>query len=484
MASGIAALRSRAVLLALLLAPSACGGDDDSSDGDSGMPDGGADQDAGVQPTCADGDVLDLLQAVPGFTVEEAASGNDRYSFFHIGVEQPVDHEQPDGATFVQRITLMHRDCDAPMVLHTTGYFGLESPLASEPTALLDANQIDVEQRYFQPSRPEPPDWSLLTIEQAAADHHRIVEALAPIYGGAWVSTGASKGGMTSVYHRRFYPDDVDATVAYVAPLSFGAPDDGYHPFFDTVGDEACRARLREFQREVLTRRAAMVELLSQDGKTSGLTYERLGGPEAALEEGVIEFTWTFWQYSEPSLCEVVPDEAASDGDVWAFFVSVGGATFLDDTIIDVYSPYYYQAFTQLGYPSSPRAHIDDLLETLKIPRDYLPTGATATYDDGAAMEDIDAWVKAEGERILFVYGEQDPWSAGPFELGQADDSFLFVAPGANHGAKIADLDPDDRAASLQALERWTGVEPISPDARSGRLRPVPPPIVPPPAAR
>jgi hypothetical protein len=468
-------------LLALLLAPAACGGDDDSGDEGENDAGPGAGQDAGMQPSCADGDVLDLLQAVPGFTVTEDASGDDRYRFFRIEVEQPVDHEQPDGPTFAQRVTVMHRDCDAPMVLHTTGYYGLEAPFASEPTELLDANQIDVEQRYFPPSRPEPPDWSLLTIEQAAADHHRIVEALTPIYAGAWVSTGASKGGMTSIYHRRFYPDDVDATVAYVAPLSFGAPDDGYHPFFDTVADEDCRARLREFQREVLTRRVAMIDLLTQDGEPAGLTYERLGGPEAALEEGVIEFTWTFWQYSEPSLCEIVPDAAAPDEDVWAFFVSIGGAAFLDDTIIDVYSPYYYQAYTQLGYPSSPRAHLDDLLETLKIPRDYLPAGAAATFDDGAAMEDIDAWVKADGERLLFVYGAQDPWSAGPFELGQADDSFLFVAPGANHGAKIADLDPDDRAASLDALERWTGVEPTLPDARSRRLRPVPPPVLPPP---
>ncbi|MFP2912532.1 hypothetical protein ACLESD_47465, partial [Pyxidicoccus sp. 3LFB2] len=32
------------------------------------------------------------------------------------------------------------------------------------------------------------------------------------------VSTGASKGGMTSIYHRASAPKDVDATVAYVAP--------------------------------------------------------------------------------------------------------------------------------------------------------------------------------------------------------------------------------------------------------------------------
>jgi hypothetical protein len=42
---------------------------------------------------------------------------------------------------------------------------------------------------------------------------------------GKWVNTGASKGGMTSVYHRRFFPNDLDANVAYVAPLSYSQED-------------------------------------------------------------------------------------------------------------------------------------------------------------------------------------------------------------------------------------------------------------------
>ena len=37
---------------------------------------------------------------------------------------------------------------------------------------------------------------------------------------------------MTAIYHRRFYPDDVDGTVPYVAPISFGAPDLRYPTTF------------------------------------------------------------------------------------------------------------------------------------------------------------------------------------------------------------------------------------------------------------
>ena len=72
--------------------------------------------------------------------------------------------------------------------------------------------------RTVNRSAPASMDWSKLDIWQAATDHHRLVTALKPLYPARWISTGASKGGMASVYHRRFYPADVTATIAYVAP--------------------------------------------------------------------------------------------------------------------------------------------------------------------------------------------------------------------------------------------------------------------------
>src|SRR5688500_13585637 len=195
----------RVALIALALG--ACGGDDDGGDGDA-LP---------------DGDLADVLAASPGMTVTEEEV-EPPYRFFRLEYQQPVDHADPDGAAFGQRMTLVHRDPEAPMILHTGGYHLYEQPFLSELGVLLDGNQVHVEQRFFGPSRPDPADWAMLTIEEAAADHPRIVEALAPLYRGAWLSTGASKGGMTSIFHRRFYPDDVDVTVPYVPPISFRAP--------------------------------------------------------------------------------------------------------------------------------------------------------------------------------------------------------------------------------------------------------------------
>ncbi|MFO0660080.1 MAG: hypothetical protein U0165_09660 [Polyangiaceae bacterium] len=143
----------------------------------------------------------------------------------------------------------------ADAVLANTGYdlYGLSR---FEPTVMLNANQVLVEQRWFSPSRPDPADWSFLRIWQAASDHHKIVELLKPFYTQKWLSTGESKGGMTSVYHRRFYPDDVFATVAYVAPQSYGNADPRYINFLNQVGSAECRDALKQLQIEVLNRRS------------------------------------------------------------------------------------------------------------------------------------------------------------------------------------------------------------------------------------
>ena len=160
---------------------------------------------------------------------------------------------------FEQVINLWHRGYDRPTALHTSGY-GVGGAL-TEPTQLIDGNQLSVEHRFFNESTPASKDWSKLTVWQAATDHHRIVAAFKKaLYGGRWVSTGGSKDGMTAVYHRRFYPSDVDATVAYVAANDVQNARDNYTEFIQRAGnDPACNAALRTWQRTALSRRSAMV---------------------------------------------------------------------------------------------------------------------------------------------------------------------------------------------------------------------------------
>lgn len=408
--------------------------------------------------------LAETLAGIEGVASVDELVPIESYRQFEIRFEQPVDHGDLAGPRFTQKLTLLHRDAAAPVVLVSTGYHDFLSPFRTEPTTLLDANQIVIEHRYFGESRPEPLDWAYLDIAQAAADHHRVVAAFEPLYPGAWISTGASKGGSVSVFHRRFYPDDVDGTIAYVAPISFEAGDARYASFFDeldqSLGDDDCVERVREVQRRALLERDALEEYFAGQSVMWGYEFERMGGLSRAFETAVVELEWTFWQYMGVGVCDLVP-EAEDSIDVIAGFIDITGVMgSMSDQQIAAFEPYYYQARTEMGYPGVPFEHVADLLQfdydagfELLLPDGLEPIPA---YDP-ALMRDVADWLAGEGGRILFVYGAHDPWTAGQFALGQASDSYLYLAPAVNHGATIGNLAEVDRQAALEALSAWAG---------------------------
>ncbi|MFP2925899.1 S28 family serine protease, partial [Pyxidicoccus sp. 3LG] len=373
-------------------------------------------------------DILAALQAIPGLTVvREAPSRYPGTRFFVLSYDQPVDHKRPEARRFQQRITLLHRSTQAPMVLASSGYGIGTSPTQFEPTALLQANQLYVEHRFFGPSTPEPATYEHLTLEQAATDHHRIVKAFKPLYGGKWVSTGGSKGGMTSIYHRALYSRDVDATVAYVAPNSYGPQDPRYIQFLSRVGDAACRERIQAFQRDVLSRREELTPLMVETVVAQGDTLDVLGA-DKAFEFLVLELPFSFFQYTPAEFCTFIPAPGAPVDEVVSALDGIVGFYNFSDSSLHYYAPYYFQAGTQLGSYRSDERHLRDLV---RYPRQYVPESMVPFSMEGYhfnywSMPLIEAWVKGLGERILLVYGENDPWSTGAFEVRQRNDSYRF----------------------------------------------------------
>lgn len=411
------------------------------------------------------GDILAQLKAIRGMRVTEKDSTIPGVRWFWLEYRQPVDHRKPWGQWFEQRVMLQHKSADKPMVLYTSGYDTPEVMFTAEPTALVDGNQISVEYRYFTPSRPEPTDWSKDNIWQAATDEHRLIRALKSIYKGKWISTGASKGGMTAVYHKRFYPGDVDGSVVYVAPNDVNNNDDrAYDAFFRTVGDDPeCRAHVKALAREFLKRRPAMLQRFKAAADEQGLTFTILRTMDRAFENSVMDYEWAFWQYSLQSDCPSLPSVDASDDEIYKTLDTISGLSFYSDQGLAPYIPYYYQAGTQLGWPSPKFKHLRPLLryEESYQPRTYVPRDIPMRFDRGRAMRDIDRWVRHNSHHMLFLYGSNDPWGAEPFTLGRGSrDSAVYVAPGMNHSARlIAKLPAGEQAAAVADVKRWAGVE-------------------------
>jgi hypothetical protein len=412
-----------------------------------------------ANPVCTEANVASLLQNTAGVSnLKEEACGKyvtGSARCFLFSFQQATDHKNP-AATFAQRVRLIHRGCGEGMTIEDSGYEDAGIYYESEPSLLFGTNTVSLEHRFQGRSRPKGDDiWPSLTIENGAGDLHELIRALRPTYPQRWVSTGASKGGITAVYHRFFYPKDVDGTIGYVAPASRARADSRYQERLMSMAfPEACASKVRAFQVNTLSvRREALVSMLiSQYGVTAD---------EAAfaLESYAASFDWAFWQYEFD--CQLVPSEQEPDSAYFEVFrkqIDAGQQSGGDPMEQQLSSAALsYEWSWQQGFALQTGAHVLPLLKTeAGTRRGIEETWLSAFPDkplpayDGSLTESVRAWVSTKAEHMILVYGEQDPWSGGALDAPQQASSVRYFAPNRGHGAEILSLVASDAAEALQ----------------------------------
>lgn len=394
------------------------------------------------------------------------------YRYWIMRFDQPIDHANPDAGTFTQRVSLLHVDERAPrpMVIHTNGYEDNWGFYVGELAQLLAGNQVALEHRYFGDSRPAPTDWQYLTVAQMAEDEHAVIAALHEVYGGAFLSTGGSKGAVTALAHRRAYPDDVAGSVLYSAPLLVGdasGGDDYPTTQLADLGEEGCRERLQALTNTMLREHAALTTAM---GATSG--YGRVT-PAAALEAAILNLDWVFWQNDGVRECANMMKQPSGTADeLLAFLEHYSPVVELDDDSIGKLEAYYYQSYRELGYPEGIPPFVDTSLVSYAGDEDaYLGKlpGRVAPAYDPSTLQAISDFVHGAGDRLMFVYGGWDPWAARPFALGAAQHSGLFSQDMGTHSVKITTLADADQDAAYALLADWTGVSPARAASASRR---------------
>ena len=399
-------------------------------------------------------DILEKLQSLPNLQVDEITPQNGYERQFEIYISQPLDHNNPAGQQFQQQIFLSHRDESAPVVFMPSGY-AARATTAAELSLLLQANQIYVPHRFMDGARPAQMDWQYNTIEQAAADHHQIVELFKEIYNGIWVSYGASKNGATALLHRRFYPDDVDATVAKVAPISLAIEDPRYDTFLENVADEATRNKIKEYQIALLQNRSKILPMIQNYMNNSQFHYSVSEG--VILEFETCEYAFSFWQVTDHDTAGI-PDSSSTAQELYAHLEGGGYFPFYSDKYMNFYEPVFYQFYTELGYYRLVTDHLQGLLVSVPNPSYsfFAPQGVALNFNP-QAMQDVLQWLQTEGNNIIYIYGELDPWTAGAVEPTGQTNAIKIVQPGANHYINIADL--NEKALVYTTLESWLGIE-------------------------
>ena len=394
------------------------------------------------------------IESLPGIvSVEQIETDSEYVSAFKIFIEQPVDHNKPDGKIFKQKFYLSHKDESLPMVAELDGY-NIDYNRKNELASILKCNKIVVEHRYFGESRQDSLDWNYLTVKQSAEDHHKIIETMKMIYDEQWVTTGISKGGQTTYIHKYYFPDDADASVCYVAPLNLTAEDPRVYHFLDHVGTAECRDKMLQFQREVLKREDELVPMFIEYTKSSAYNYS-IGSYNFVFEFVVLEYGFAFWQWQYTN-CSQIPDTNASNEDLFEHLKEGSSFSYFSDQDIEANLPFIYQAYSQMGYYGYDITNLKDLLKEVKEPtsRIFLPKYLNPEFDC-CTMQDINNWIQKHGNNMIFIYGEIDAWSSTAVELTGETNSIKMIKTGGNHRTRIKSFNEKDQQFIVNTLTDW-----------------------------
>ena len=405
--------------------------------------------------------LIQKLRAAGVDSLRSFCINSDRYSeAVEIFLKQDIDHSKPGLGHFYQRVILRHRGFDKPMVMVTEGYaagYALWADYDEEIAGMLDANLIVAEHRYFGKSVPKPLDWKQLTLANATADLHAVNQLFRKIYPGPWLSTGISKGGQTTIYYRYFYPDDVAASVPYVAPLNFSVADKRVYHFKDTVADESCRSHLQALQTDLLQRRDVFLPMFADSALKRNLTFNMVGGVEKAFEYNVLEYGFAFWQWYAGG-CGQLPEPGSDKHQVFNAFVESTGYDFFADQSIEVFQPFFYQALTEMGFYSYETKDFGQALKLVTNPNfnHTLPAGLKVRYSPRLSKK-VNRWLRREGNNFLYVYGGYDAWSATAVQPGDKTNALKLVLPGGSHVTRLANFDEETRKRAVETLKGWIG---------------------------
>lgn len=397
---------------------------------------------------------ISAISAIKEIRPLETSEFSEKYVTYFT---QPLDHRHPEKGSFRQRVIVSHVGFDRPTVIVTEGYgaaYALRSQYREELSKLLNANMIFVEYRYFLESTPEPKDWQYLTAENSADDLHAITTAFKNIYPGKWIATGISKGGQTTLLYRTFYPDDVDISVPYVAPLCYGVEDGRHEPFLHKVSTPENRKIIEDFQLEALKRKATLLPRFEK--YCTEKNYSFRAPIEEIYDYSVLEYSFALWQWGTP--ISSIPATTASDDEIFSHLLAISEPGYF--TADSPNASFFVQAARELGYYGYDVQPFKQYLSIQSsegyLHRLMLPEELKDMPFDKTLSKKITKFLKKQDPKMIFIYGQNDPWTAaGVTWLKNKKNIHVFIQPNGSHLARISTLPETEKAKVMELINGW-----------------------------
>ena len=406
-------------------------------------------------------DFSKLLKSLDGISDVQMLESPVFKEKYVMKIRQNVDGDNADKGTFEQRIFVCLRDINAPTVIVTEGYsasYGTFSRYDIELGRLFGANIVLCEYRYFDQSVPEPCNWDYLTVVNSLRDLHHVRQTLGQIFKGKWISTGSSKGGQTTMFYRAYYPDDVDASVSYVAPLNRSVEDGRHEKFLaKKAGTAEDRAIVLRAQQEMLKRRDTMIPLFKKFCDEHH--YQFYLPIDEIYDYMVFEYAFAHFQYGTKA--SEIPSVTGPDEPLFKHFVKVSGPDYF--AYPSKYLPFDVQAARELGYYGYSLKGLKKWTK-VKSTKGYLkkimlsPELRHYEFDPTLYKRTV-KFLKKEDPTMIFIYGEADPWSASGvctwLNCKKKENMRVYVQPGGDHGASITDMPEPDKTDIMERLTKW-----------------------------
>ncbi len=372
-----------------------------------------------------------------------------------------METRRADAGTFDQRVILMHVGYDRPTLLVTEGYwadYAMNPRYQEELAKLFNMNVIVVEYRYFGKSTPQNPDWRYLTVANSLCDLHHVVEMLKPLYPGKWVSTGISKGGQTTMFYRAYYPDDVDISVPYVAPLNKSLEDGRHEPFLaDKVGTPEERAVIKAFMNDLAVNKDQYFPLFKKHCDEKG--YEFRVPVEEIYDLSVSELQFALWQWGTP--VSTIPSLDSPFQEKFDWFIKQ-----CEPDYFALQSPYYsfdVMAAKELGYYGYDIRPFKKYM-SIRNTKDYLRRVMLSSPEnelkfDNTLYKHVCRYLRKNDPKMIFIYGGVDPWGASGvctwLDTSRKENLRVYVKEGGSHATRISSFDSPVNEEIVGILQKW-----------------------------
>lgn len=405
------------------------------------------------------------LCALPGVSDVKKLETTRFPEKYVLKIRQNLDTDNAEAGTFNQRVIVGYVGEDRPTVIVTEGYnadYAMSPSYIEELSDLFDANMVFCEYRYFGESMPKPTDWNFLTVENSLGDLHNVNTTFRKLFKGKWISTGISKGGQTTMFYRTYYPNDVDVSVSYVAPLNKSVEDGRHEPFLrDEVGTKKERKAVHNAQLEMFKRKSSLVEMLEKKVKADGLNFNL--PLDEIFDYELMEYPFAFWQWGTP--VSEIPSSKDSD-EVWfEHLMKVSGPDYF--SVPGRYLSFNMQALRELGYygyeidPDFKKycsiSSTKDYLRSLMIP-ESMGEWRNVSFDPTLYNKTVE-YLKNNDPKHIFIYGEIDPWTAsgvaGWLDCSGKQNMRVYVQPRGSHKARIGNMPEDMKAEIMERLNGW-----------------------------